>query len=63
MSDLNLLLCCPHCGGSSGYTYSRTETYTVSGSWGREENAHYDGGPMRETKPRCADCNKIIKAT
>jgi hypothetical protein len=61
--ELLHLSCCPCCGGSSGYSYSRTETYTVNGSWGREEQAHYDGRPIKETKPRCADCNKIIRAT
>lgn len=62
MSDLNLLLCCPRCGGESGYYYARTEKYTVNGSWSGDENANYENEPV-ETKPRCADCNKIIKAT
>ena len=62
MSDLNLLLCCPHCGGKNGYQYTRLELVTVNAVWGGEEEGQCEG-VERETKPRCSDCNKIIKAT
>lgn len=54
------LPCCPFCGGTSGYTYVRIERYAVTSGWDGNEEGQCDG-VEKETKPRCIDCNKIIK--
>ena len=50
---------CPKCGGINGYSYRRTEEYTVNGNWDGDENAEYDS-IAKETKPRCIDCGKVV---
>jgi DNA-directed RNA polymerase subunit RPC12/RpoP len=62
-STLNDGLCCPHCGGRSGFILKALFSVEQSVGWdGHRE--HGDIHLVRENKlGKCAECGNTVKAT
>lgn len=52
--------CCPHCGGTDGYYFKSIQEYEQSKDWHGEAEGCCFLRIVRETKPRCVDCQKLV---
>lgn len=51
---------CPYCGSDEGYGYRSIQSFDMCGMWGKDPEGECNG-VVRETKPRCNNCGKVIK--
>ncbi len=51
---------CPYCDGDGGYEFVSVQRFSMHVGWDGVTDGEYTD-TERETKPRCADCGKIIK--
>lgn len=59
MSELNDLLCCPHCQSEYGFYFNRTEEFLVHHDIGGESISQHVR-VIKETKARCENCKKVV---
>lgn len=56
------VICCPHCGGKSGFRtniYYKAARYT---EWDGNAADTDDYSVLRETNPTCMDCDKPVRS-
>jgi len=56
-------VCCPHCGGKTGFTYKATIRGTQFMPWkGGHGDAYFEDSDSNHGAYRCDDCGKVIKS-
>lgn len=58
MSTIN---CCPHCSGTSGFSFTMHVEHHMVGLWG-EHAEEGDSGKTKDSLATCLDCKRKVRS-